>query len=80
LRVILYRSKLADGSFDYINSLDQDVSSTATRKGINHKIDSTANVVDNQNYLYSVGLCLKSQVPLYYVGGRITYTYTTAGD
>jgi hypothetical protein len=79
LLVALYRSKVADGSFDYVDSINANVAS-ATRKVINQAIASAAfATVDNQAYVYSVGICLQSG-NVQYDAGRITYSYTTAGD
>jgi hypothetical protein len=79
LIVILYRSKVADGTFDLVASINANVAS-ATRKVISHSIaNSAVAIVDNQQYVYSVGVCLQSG-NVQYDAGRITYTYTNAGD
>jgi hypothetical protein len=75
----LFRTNLTDGSFSTITRL---LSTNTTQNRTTMKLNVTPAslaTVNNAIFAYSVGFCLKSPSARYY-GGRVNYTYSTAGD
>jgi hypothetical protein len=78
---VLLRAKFAYGTDDVIaNIVSADTSQTRQHRAATVAASATA-TVDNGHYVYSALVCLNSaaQQSRYYAG-RITYTYTSAGD
>jgi hypothetical protein len=74
----LFRTRASDGVSTVIGQLVAS-DTNGTRQTANDNLPGTAvSTVNNSTYVYSVGVCVQTG-GLYY-NGRITYTYTSAGD
>jgi hypothetical protein len=75
----LFRARQTDGASETIGQL-VGVFTNGLRQTANDALPATAvSTVNNAAYVYSVGVCLQGGTNLYF-NGRITYTYTSAGD
>jgi hypothetical protein len=79
VRLFLHRSRVADGTTTAIGTaLSTDTS--LDRSVVNLAIpDSEVATVNNKLYVYSAAVCFFDPEARYYAG-RITYSYTNAGD
>ena len=77
----LVRAKLSDGTDDVLATIES-TNANQVRKSQTKTISNSAiATVNNNQYVYTVAVCLSSQNLLSrYFAGRITYTYATAGD
>lgn len=74
--IFVGRNNVSTGLGDTL-ALEVDPDTSGTRKPVN-VVPSAFQVVDNQHYMYGLGICMGSTDMFH--GARITYTYTTAGD
>jgi hypothetical protein len=75
--VRLFRAKAGDGSFDLLADplLSDD---TGNRKTEQKPVDPVLGTVNNNQWNYSIGICLDAGNEFY--GARVVYTYDNAGD
>ncbi len=74
-KLFLLRNSVQGGISDKL--VNGTIGNTGGRKGLNFTV-SQDNKINNQTYLYALGVCLDQGHSFY--GARITYTYTSAGD
>lgn len=78
IQAILFRVQLSDGTSDaLVNMISHNTSST--RFAMAAAVAADKAVVVNQRYNYAVEICLAGANTVLY-SGRLTYTYTNAGD
>jgi hypothetical protein len=77
----LVRAKLSDGTDDVLATINS-INTNQLRKSQTTTVSNSAiATVNNNQYVYTVSVCLSSPNLLSrYFAGRISYTYTTAGD
>jgi hypothetical protein len=79
LAAYLFRTRASDGVSNVIGQLVAS-NTSGTRQTANDNLPATGvSTVNNTTYVYSVGVCVQAGGNVYY-NGRITYTYTSAGD
>jgi hypothetical protein len=78
IKFLIYRKRFSDGDTDSVVDETTINDNTSTYKGKTALVDPFADIVENNKYAIGFNICVDDGDVFY--GGRVHYTYTTAGD